>query len=213
MGDAAYRGRQGPIRITSLAQDPQPLGDAFHAGCLQAGIAANPDYNGERYEGVGYLQLSTHQGQRSSTARAYLDRFTPPRLTLQVQAQATSVVWEGTRAVGIRYLHNGQALQVLARREVILSAGPIVTPQLLELSGVGQADRLRELGVAVKANLPGVGENLCDHLQGRITFECTQRISLNEIVSNPIRQAWMGAKYLLTRRGMMATPSATSCSP
>jgi choline dehydrogenase len=209
LGDDAYRGRQGPIQVTSLAEDPQPLGDAFHAGCLEAGIAANPDYNGAGYEGVSYLQLSTHQGQRSSTARAYLDRFTPPRLTLQVQAQATSVMWEGMRAVGIRYLHKGQALEVLARREVILSAGPIVSPQLLELSGVGQANRLRELGVAVKADVPGVGENLCDHLQGRITFECTQRISLNEIVSSPIRQAWMGAKYLLTRRGMMATPSAT----
>jgi len=209
VGDDAFRGRQGPIKVTPLAADPQPLGDAFHAGCVQAGIEANPDYNGSRYEGVGYLQLSTRNGQRCSTAHGYLDGFKPSQLKLQVEAQATSVIWEGLRAVGIRYMHKGQALQARARREVILSAGPLVSPQLLELSGVGQADRLRALGIEIKADLPGVGENLCDHLQGRITFECTQSISLNEIVGNPINQAWMGFKYLLNRKGMMATPSAT----
>jgi choline dehydrogenase len=81
---------------------------------------------------------------------------------------------------------------------------------LLELSGVGQGTRLQALGIEVKADVPGVGENLLDHLQSRITFECTQRITLNEIVSNPLRQAWMMAKYLVTRRGMAATPTATA---
>ena len=209
-GDAAYRGGDGPIHVTELAKDPQPLADAFVQACLQAGIPANPDYNGARYEGVGYLQLSTRDGQRCSTAHGYLGETIPARLTLRTQAQAVGIVWEGTRAVGVRYVCDGRVREARASREVVLSAGPILSPQLLELSGVGQGARLQALGIEVKADVPGVGENLLDHLQSRITFECTQRITLNEIVSNPLRQAWMMAKYLVTRRGMAATPTATA---
>ena len=209
-GDAAYRGGDGPIHVTELAKDPQPLADAFVQACLQAGIPANPDYNGARYEGVGYLQLSTRDGQRCSTAHGYLGETIPARLTLRTQAQAVGIVWEGTRAVGVRYVSDGRVREARASREVVLSAGPILSPQLLELSGVGQGTRLQALGIEVKADVPGVGENLLDHLQSRITFECTQRITLNEIVSNPLRQAWMMAKYLVTRRGMAATPTATA---
>lgn len=209
-GDAAYRGGDGPIHVTELAKDPQPLADAFVQACLQAGIPANPDYNGARYEGVGYLQLSTRDGQRCSTAHGYLGETIPARLTLRTQAQAVGIVWEGTRAVGLRYVCDGRVREARATREVVLSAGPILSPQLLELSGVGQGTRLQALGIEVKADVPGVGENLLDHLQSRITFECTQRITLNEIVSNPLRQAWMMAKYLVTRRGMAATPTATA---
>lgn len=209
-GDAAYRGGDGPIHVTELAKDPQPLADAFVQACLQAGIPANPDYNGARYEGVGYLQLSTRDGQRCSTAHGYLGETIPARLTLRTQAQAVGIVWEGTRAVGLRYVCDGRVREARATREVVLSAGPILSPQLLELSGVGQGARLQALGIEVKADVPGVGENLLDHLQSRITFECTQRITLNEIVSNPLRQAWMMAKYLVTRRGMAATPTATA---
>ncbi len=209
-GDAAYRGCDGPIHVTELAKDPQPLADAFLQACLQAGIPANPDYNGARYEGVGYLQLSTRDGQRCSTAHGYLGETIPARLTLRTQAQAVGIVWEGTRAVGVRYVCDGRVREARASREVVLSAGPILSPQLLELSGVGQGARLQALGIEVKADVPGVGENLLDHLQSRITFECTQRITLNEIVSNPLRQAWMMAKYLVTRRGMAATPTATA---
>ena len=209
-GDAAYRGGDGPIHVTELAKDPQPLADAFLQACLQAGIPANPDYNGARYEGVGYLQLSTRDGQRCSTAHGYLGETIPARLTLRTQAQAVGIVWEGTRAVGLRYVCDGRVREARATREVVLSAGPILSPQLLELSGVGQGARLQALGIEVKADVPGVGENLLDHLQSRITFECTQRITLNEIVSNPLRQAWMMAKYLVTRRGMAATPTATA---
>ena len=209
-GDPAYRGGDGPIHVTELAKDPQALGDAFLQACQQAGIPANPDYNGARYEGVGYLQLSTRNGQRCSTAHAYLNASKPAGLTLLTQAQAMGILWEGTRAVGVRYIHDGQLREARASCEVVLSAGPILSPQLLELSGVGQGARLQALGIEVKADVPGVGENLLDHLQSRITFECTQRITLNEIVSNPVRQALMMAKYLVTRRGMPATPTATA---
>jgi choline dehydrogenase len=209
-GDANLRGRNGPIGVTSLANDPQPLGTAFVEACQQAGIPKAADYNGRGYEGVSYLQLNTRGGQRCGTARAYLDDSKPASLMLRTGAQAVRVLFEGRRAVGVVYLQDGAMREVRADAEVILSAGPIKSPQLLELSGVGQGERLRQLGVDVVADLPGVGENLVDHLQARITFAASQRVTLNEVVSRPWRQALMGAAYLLTRRGMMATPSATA---
>lgn len=209
-GDPAWRGHDGPIGVTSLAHDPQPLAEAFIDACAAAGIPPNPDYNGERYEGVSYLQLNTVRGRRCGTAQAYLGTGQPRTLTLRTEAQALRVVFEGRRAVGVIYRQGEQTREVSARAEVVLSAGPIKSPQLLELSGVGQGERLQGLGVPVLADLPGVGENLVDHLQSRITFACTQRITLNEVVGRPWRQALMGARYLITRRGMMATPSATA---
>ncbi len=209
-GDDALRGRSGPIGVTSLGDDPQTLGTAFVEACQQAGIPKTADYNGRGYEGVSYLQLNTRGGQRCSTARGYLGDDKPAGLDLRTDAQALRILFEGTRAVGVEYRQGGQTRQARARAEVILSAGPIKSPQLLELSGVGQADRLQALGVPVVADVQGVGENLIDHLQARITFAAAQRVTLNEIVSSPWRQALMGANYLLTRRGMMATPSATA---
>ncbi|MBS80412.1 GMC family oxidoreductase N-terminal domain-containing protein [Variovorax sp.] len=209
-GDAALRGRDGPIGITSLADDPHPLGTAFVAACEQAGIARTPDYNGQAYEGVSFLQLSTRRGQRCSTARGYLGAGAPAGLELRTESQALRILFEGRRAVGVEYLRDGQRRQARARAEVILSAGPIKSPQLLELSGVGQSERLRELGIPVVAHAPGVGENLSDHLQARITFEASQRVTLNEVIASPWRQALMGAQYVLTRRGMMTSPSASA---
>lgn len=209
-GDAALRGRDGPIGVTNLAHDPSPLGDAFVAACRQAGIPATPDYNGRAYEGVSYLQLSTKDGERCGTARGYLGATRPAALDLRTEAQATRLLFEGKRAVGVEYLQGGAKRTARARAEVILSAGPIKSPQLLELSGIGQGDRLRALGVPVLHDLPGVGENLIDHLQGRITFECSQCVTLNEIMQSRLRQGFMGALYLLTRRGVMATPSASA---
>ncbi|MGH8433770.1 MAG: GMC family oxidoreductase [Pseudomonas sp.] len=209
-GQDSYRGRTGPIGVTNLADDPQVLGDAFVNGCMQAGIPATADYNGASYEGVGYLQLNTQGGKRCSTAIGYLGVDMPKSLTLRTEAITTRLLFKGTQAIGVRYLQGGVEKEAHAKAEVILSAGPIKSPQLLELSGIGQASRLQALGVPVLADVPGVGENLIDHLQARITFECTQSVTLNEIVGRPIRQALMGAGYLLTRKGMMATPSATA---
>lgn len=209
-GDSALRGRDGPIGITNLADDPHPLGTAFVQACEQAGIPRTSDYNGRAYEGVSFLQLSTRAGQRCSTARGYLDSDIPAGLELRTESQALRILFEGQRAVGVEYLQSGQRREAHARSEIILSAGPIKSPQLLELSGVGQAERLQNLGVPVVAHSPGVGENLIDHLQARITFEASQRVTLNEVISSPWRQALMGAQYLLTRRGMMTSPSATA---
>lgn len=210
VGDEAMRGRSGPISVSSVSTvNPNPLSDAFVASCQQAGIPAVPDYNDGSYEGVSYLQLSTGGGRRCSTAVGYLRGRPQHRLTLATRAVATRVLFDGIRAVGVEYEQDGVTRRAMATREVILSAGPIKSPQLLELSGVGDGARLQALGISVRRHLPGVGENLIDHLQSRITFACTRPITLNEIVRSPVRQGVMGLRYLMTRRGIMATPSAS----
>lgn len=208
IGEDKYRGRSGPIHVSSLAQTPNELADAFVQACQQAGIPIARDYNGSQYEGVSYLQLSTHNGRRCSTAVGYLK--TPrPNLSLQTEAIVSKVLFKGKRAIGVEYLRGGETCRAYANREIILSAGPIKSPQILELSGVGDAQRLQQLGVPVVQHLPGVGENLVDHVQSRMTFACTKAITLNDILSSRVRQGLMGAQYLLTRRGPMSASSAS----
>lgn len=209
-GDARQRGHDGPVSVSQLSEvHPNPLSDAFLQACVQSGIPKTPDYNGSNYEGVNYLQLSTRNGRRCSSAVAYLHGHPQANLEIATDALATRLVFDGEKVVGVEYLQGGVRRTAAARREIVLSAGPIKSPQLLELSGIGDGGRLRALGIEVRRHLPGVGENLIDHLQSRITFECSQPITLNEVVRSPWRQAAMGARYLLNRRGIMATPSAT----
>lgn len=210
-GDAAYRGRSGPIGVTHLEHTTRDtLSDAFVVACRQAGIPLAEDYNGARYEGVNYLQLSTRKGQRCDTATGYLDGVQArSNLSVQTGSQATRIVFEGRAAVGIEYVRDGVKQLARARREVVLCGGPIKSPHLLELSGIGQADRLQALGIPVLHHAPGVGENLRDHLQARITFECSQSITVNEVLNSKFRTLMMGARYLATRNGFMSTPAAT----
>jgi choline dehydrogenase len=209
IGSDAWRGRSGPIHVGSLARHPDPLSDAFLQGCVQQDIPANHDYNGPMYEGVSYLQLSTRAGQRSSTATGYLHTSTSANLRFETGATVLRVLFEGSRATGVEYEQDGRIVQAFARSEVLLCAGPIKSPQLLELSGVGDASRLHRLGIPVANHLPGVGENLVDHLQSRLTFDCTRAITLNEIAGSRMRQGLLGARYLLSRSGLMATPACT----
>lgn len=209
IGGDDVRGRDGPVPITSLGACPDELSEAFIAACRAAGIPETSDYNGRQYEGVSYLQMSTRRGRRSSTATAYLDRSRRANLVFRTEALATRVLLDGRRAAGVEYRAGGELRTAHAAREVIVCAGPIKSPQLLELSGIGDGARLQRLGIATVHHLPGVGENLVDHLQSRLTFECTRRITLNEILQSRLRQMWMGAKYLVTRTGLMATATAT----
>ncbi|HMN78860.1 MAG TPA: GMC family oxidoreductase N-terminal domain-containing protein [Burkholderiaceae bacterium] len=209
IGRDAFRGRDGPVHIDTLAGMPDALSDAFHAACVAAGIPANDDYNGERYEGVGYLQLNTRRGQRCDTATAYLNGWKLPDLQVETEAIARRVLFDGRRAVGVEYRQGGRVVRAMAAREVILATGPVKSPQLLELSGIGQAERLRSLGIPVVHELPGVGENLIDHAQTRITFQADRPLGLNQIVGHPWRQMLLGLQYLTTRRGLMATPAFT----
>lgn len=210
-GDAKLRGRDGPISVQSLADNSDELTEAFIAACKQAGIPGNPDYNGAEYKGIGHLQLSTRNGRRCSTALGYLDGpLRKPNLEMQTEARTTRILFEGKRAIGVEYTRSGEMHRALADKEVILSAGPIRSPQLLELSGVGNAAALQKLGVSVVHDLPGVGENFLDHLQSRITYACTKAITLNDVLSSKFRTLVMGAKYIMTRNGLMATPGATA---
>lgn len=211
LGDTKLRGRDGPIGVTHLKETARDaLSDAFLKGCMQAGIPFTEDYNGAQYEGVNYLQLSTRNGQRCSTARGHLAISRKrPNLDVQCEAMVTRILFEGKTAVGVEYRQGDQLHQVRAKAEVILSAGAVTSPKLLELSGIGQGQRLQGLGIEVLHHAPEVGENLRDHLQARITYACSQSITINEVLNNKWRTAWMGARYLMNRKGFMSTPSAT----
>ena len=207
--DDPNRGHGGPVKITDRKRrERDPLSDAFVQACIESGIRETPDYNAASYEGVRYLEQTAHNGRRWSTAVAYLrDARKRPNLTIQTNAVASRVLFEGTRAVGVEYA-NKQVVR--ARREVLLAAGAIQSPQLLELSGVGNADVLARFGIPVVAHRPAVGENMIDHLQLRNTYETTLPITINDVMRSTFRRIRVGLQYLLTRKGLMAGTSSTA---
>jgi choline dehydrogenase len=209
---AAGRGRDGPVRITDRkARDRDALSDAFVASCRDAGIPETLDYNVVSYEGVRYLEQSAFRGRRWSTAVAYLrEARGRPNLAIETGALVTRVLFEGRAASGVEYAKEGGLRVAKAAREVIVCAGAIQSPQILELSGVGEANRLRTMGIAVVADLPAVGENLIDHLQVRCTYECRLPITINDVVGSLRHRLAVGLRYLLTRRGLMAGTSSTA---
>lgn len=207
-GDPALRGKDGPVHISRAGADT--LGEAFHEACVEAGVPATRDYNGAQYEGVGVLQTNIRRGMRHGGREAYLHPAQGrENLRILTGARARSIRVENGRAVGVEF-HVGQQVHFArARKEVIVSAGAVQSPQLLELSGIGDRERLAELGIASVVHLPGVGENCRDHLHTRISFECTRPITLNDIMASPLRKARMGLQYLLNREGHMAACTAT----
>jgi len=208
-GDPAYRGREGPMHITGYA-DRDPLSEGYRLANTEAGIPATDDYNGPRFEGVGYLQYNTKGGRRRHTGDNYL-RPAQQRSNLAVEtgALAQRVELDGKRAVGVTYKKGEQLVTARARREVIIASGAIQSPQLLELSGIGNGDVLQRAGIPVRHHLPGVGENLRDHLHVRLAFETRLRNSLNAILRSPLLKAQMGARWLFLQRGIMTTSGAT----
>ena len=209
-GDPAARGRGGPIHCTSLDRF-DPLSDAFVAACREAGHRHLPDYNDGSYEGAYYLQYSTRRGWRSSSAAEYLaPARSRPNLTVVTDAPATRVLTEGRRATGVEFQRGDTAVKVRARLEVVLAAGPLASPQLLELSGIGNSDILRRHGIDVVHHLPGVGENLRDHPSSRISFECTQPITINDVLRSPWLRMKEGLRWLFRSQGLLTICSATS---
>ena len=182
-GGDPFRGRDGNLQVTDLDY-PHPLCEAFMDGAKQLGIPRNPDYNGARQEGISYVQRTTYRRRRVSTARAFLHPAKPrPNLTVRTNAHATRVLLEGKRALGIEYAkggRGGEVAEVRANREVILSGGAINSPQILQISGIGPAALLRSLGVEVKHDLAGVGENLRDHYAPRFSVRVKNIETLNE---------------------------------
>jgi choline dehydrogenase len=201
----AWHGSDGPIQVTRAAQD-HPFARAFLQAGEQAGFPLSDDLNGARRDGFGAVDLTVGRGRRSSAASAYLR---PVRrrtnLTVLTGALVRKVRFDGRRAAGIAFRHDGAEREAIARREVILSAGAIATPQLLMLSGVGPAAQLAQHGIDVVADLPGVGQGLQDHLAAHVKYRSTRPWSMLRYL-NPVRGALAMGQYLLTRRGPLADP-------
>lgn len=199
-GANAYHGVGGPLKVSDLRLR-RPIADYFIEAATQCGIPRNDDCNGAEQEGVGYFQQTAYKGFRWSTAKGFLRPARKrPNLTVLTRAQTTRVLFDGHRAIGLEYLHKGQVQRAMAENEVILAAGAINSPQLLQLSGIGPGEVLRKAGVEVLHELPGVGGNLQDHLQIRLVFKTSQR-TLNDEVNNIFKRGWVGAQYLLSRTG------------
>ncbi len=174
-GDDELRGRNGPLQVRDTPRGQLPLLERLIKAAENIGIPYNPDLNGKTQEGIGMSQVTIAKGRRQSTAFCYLD---PARgrknLTIQQGAMSESLILEGKRCVGVRYAVNGETREARASREVIVSAGSINSPKLLELSGIGQTDLLGTFGIEAVHELPGVGENLRDHYSPRVKFAISE---------------------------------------
>jgi len=203
-GESAWHGVGGPLWVSDIRAKHE-LVEALVAAGGELGIPRNDDFNGATQEGVGYYQPTTHRGFRCSTATAYLR---PARgranLRIETDAQAARVAFDGRRASGVVYRQGGREITASARREVVLAAGALQSPQLLQLSGIAAPELLQRFGIPVVHALPGVGEDLQDHLQARVIFRCTKPITTNDVLKSRWRTLAMGAQYVLTRTGPMA---------
>jgi len=205
-GDPTYRGLGGLVSVSELKGNP--IADGFIAACVQAGYPRANDYNGATPEGAAYLQLSTRRGRRWSAADAYLHpALKRPNIRLITGAVATKIILRGTRAVGVRFHVGGVTREAGARREILLAAGAIRSPQLLELSGIGNGTLLKQHGIEVAQHLPGVGENLQDHLMARLSYECSRPLTVNDLLRNRWYLTRQALRYLAFRDGLFATPS------
>ena len=199
-----FHGTEGPLSVSDMRLS-RPICDAWVEAAQAAGYPFNPDYNGASQEGVGYFQLTTRNGRRCSSAVAFLNPArTRPNLKIVTRAAASRILFDGKRATGVAFRDAGGIEHtVKARAEVILSSGAIGSPQLLMVSGIGEADHLREHGITVRHDLKGVGRNMQDHLQARLVFKCKEP-TLNDEVRSLLDQARIAMKYALHRRGPMA---------
>ncbi|HEV3019761.1 MAG TPA: choline dehydrogenase [Burkholderiaceae bacterium] len=199
-GGDEYHGSGGPLAVTTPSMT-NPLFHAFVQAARQAGYAHTRDMNGYRQEGFGPMDQTTFRGRRWSTMRAYLKPAMPrPNLRVLPRSLALRVRFEGRRAVGVEYERAGVVRIARARREVIVSGGAINSPQLLMLSGLGEADALRSLALPVIADLPGVGSNLQDHIEIYVQHACTQPVSLYS-TQRPLAKLAIGVRWLLTGSG------------
>ena len=209
-GGDAYRGADGLLK-TSCGTLRNPLYRAFIEAAEQAGYAATEDVNGFRQEGFGRMDMTVFRGRRCSAANAYLrPAMRRKNLFVATGAAASRVVFEGRRASGVQYRIGRRTVFARARREVILAGGAINSPQLLKLSGIGPAAELRALGIEIVHNLPGVGENLQDHLEFYFQVACKQPITLFSSQSLA-QKGLIGARWLLRHDGLGATNHFESC--
>jgi choline dehydrogenase len=209
-GDTHYRDTAGPLH-TQYGTLKNPLHAAWLEASRQAGYPATDDYNAFQQEGFSRMAMSVHNGRRWSTANAYLKpALSRKNLTVVTHARATGIVFDGRRAVGVRYVRNDAEHVARASRDVILSGGPIASPQLLKLSGVGPAAELQSFGIKLVHDLPGVGENLQDHLEFYFQIESKEPVTLYSVM-NPVSKGLIGARWLLTKDGLGATNHFETC--
>jgi choline dehydrogenase len=203
-GASATHGADGPLACSDIGERHELI-EAIIAGAGQLGVPRTDDFNGGVQEGAGYYQLFTKNGLRCSTAVGYLRPARGRRnLAVRTDAQATRVVCAGRRATGVVYRHGGTLHTATATGEVVLAAGALQSPQLLQLSGIGAPDLLTRFGIPVVHPLAGVGENLQDHLQLRLLYRCTKPITTNDDLNSWWRSLGIGLKFILTRRGPLA---------
>ncbi len=203
-GADEYRGSDGPLATRRGLLD-NPLHAAWLEAGRQAGYPSTPDVNGFQQEGFGYLEMTVGAGRRCSAANAYLrPALERTNLAVRTHALATRILFDGRRAVGVRYRRGEAPHEVLVRREVLVCAGPINSPQLLKLSGVGPRAELAEHGISVVHELPGVGENLQDHLEFYFQVACREPVTLYSQLT-PWNKALIGARWLLRHDGLGAS--------
>ncbi|MYL27093.1 MULTISPECIES: choline dehydrogenase [Halomonadaceae] len=211
-GGDMYRGDAGPVGTSNGNNMKNPLYQAFIDAGEQAGYPVTRDYNGHQQEGFGPMHMTVKNGVRSSTSNAYLRPVMKrPNLTVLTGALVHKVLLKGKQAVGVRYERGGKVQDVKANSEVILSAGSIGSPHILQLSGIGNPDVLNKAGIEVNHALPGVGSNLQDHLEFYFQFRCKQPTSLNSKL-NPLSKALIGARWILNKDGLGATNHFESCA-
>ena len=205
-GADEFHGEGGPLGVSNL-RTPHPLHDAFLAACQEAGYPYNPDFNGARQEGCGPLQLTVKGRRRCSAAVGYLNPVKHRRnLRIEVDALTHRVLLDGKRATGIEYGQHGVVKTARARREVLLCGGAINSPQILQLSGIGPGAVLGAAGIEVLHDLPGVGENLQDHVGGRILYRCRDGVeTMNEIYHSWAKRIRAGLQWILQQQGPLMT--------
>jgi len=206
-----YRGKDGPLGVNNGNKMKNPLYKAFVDAGVQAGYFETKDYNGAQQEGFGPMHMTIKNGVRCSTSNAYLrPAMSRKNLTVITHALVHKVLVEDKKTVGVRYERKGKIVDVKVNKEVILSAGPVGSPHILQLSGIGPKAALEDAGIELKHELPGVGENLQDHLEFYFQFKCKKPISLNGELG-----LWskflIGTRWILTKKGLGSTNHFESC--
>ena len=204
------RGAMGPI-TASMVNAKDDLTKGFFAACNQSGFPTNADFNDGDQMGVSHLQFSIRNGKRCSTHVGYLKpAMSRPNLQVLTESVAERIIFDGRRAIGAVVRTPAGVQDIRAGAEVILSAGTLKSPQILEMSGIGQAGRLRDLGIDVIQDAPDVGENLIDHVNIRMTYRARQPITLNDVMASKVKTLLEGMKYVFLKKGFLTYPTVTS---
>lgn len=200
-GDSAFHGGKGPLGVSN-ARKTSVLFESFVEAGKQAGHPYTDDFNGPQQEGVGPYQTTIRNGKRCSAAAGYLvPALNRPNLKVEVNALTARILFDGRKAVGVEYIQNGERKTANASREIVLSGGAVNSPQTLLLSGIGDGEYLRKFGIDVVADLPGVGQNLQDHLDCTVINECKQPVTLHS-QTNPLRMLLTGMQYTFFKTGV-----------